>query len=97
MSLAFLNRETKLLLQSLTWCFTFFAQIQVTVSYIYDLDLFLLFSPTSNSIQQATVELLHFLFFLSTPSSHPFLQPHSLSLLSFYSLPPLEKKFLQDF
>lgn len=55
------------------------------------MELFLLFSPTCTSIQQATVELLHFLLFLSTPSSHPSLQPHSLPLLSFSSLPPLEK------
>lgn len=38
--------------------------------------------PSSNPEQQATLELLHFLLFLSTPSSHPTSVPPS-SLLVF--------------
>lgn len=59
---------------------------------IIDLELSLislppLLPPSSNSMQQATLELLHFLLFLSTASSHP----PSLPPLSLSSLPPLEK------
>lgn len=87
-------RPLKISQETFAFCFVTFTWIQVAASNvpklkIYDLELSLFFPPTSNSIQQATVELLHFLLFLSTPSSHPpSLRFHSIHSLHWKKVPP---------